>query len=141
MSEAPPLMAAWVGIQVLSNWPQSWTSLHAWSPRPVSISSSSVSEQNQEGRALGFPGGPVDKSLPADAGAPVRSLVQESSTGHGATKPGHSAVATEPVLQSPCSTAREAPAMRSPSTTQLGSSFHSTSRETPSTAESNLINT
>ena len=59
-------------------------------------------------------------SLPI-RGTLVRSLVQEGSTGHGET--GHSATATEPVLQCPCSTAREAPAKSSLNTMQLESSF------------------
>ena len=37
----------------------------------------------------GFPGGPVVKNLPANAGDPVRSLVLEDSTCHRVTKPEH----------------------------------------------------
>ena len=34
-----------------------------------------------------FPGGPVVENLPANAETPVRSLVQEYPTSHGAAKP------------------------------------------------------
>lgn len=34
-----------------------------------------------------FPGGAVDKNLPADAGTQVQSLLQEDPTCHGASKP------------------------------------------------------
>ena len=36
-----------------------------------------------------FPGGPVVKNLPANAGDTVRSLLREDSTCRGATKPMH----------------------------------------------------
>ena len=70
----------------------------------------------------GFPGGSVNRNLPANAGDMVRSLVLEDSTRHLATKAwapqllSPSATTTEAhAAHSLCSTMREATVMRSPS--------------------------
>ena len=87
-----------------------------------------------------FPGGPVVKNLPPNAGDTGRSLVREDLTSDGVTKPmchnywahtvGPASCNTETTRTeastpySPCSTAREATTMRSPHTTRRVTPAH-----------------
>ena len=59
---------------------------------------------------MGFPGGPVVKNLPSNAGTRVLSLVWGHPTCCGATKPG---ATMKPEHQSTCSSVRETTTMRS----------------------------
>ena len=76
---------------------------------------------SQQISVLGFPGGAAVKNPPANAGAQVRSLVQEDPTRCGATKPvRHNyracALEPEPQILSPRATTTEArtPRARAP---------------------------
>ena len=62
-----------------------------------------------------FPGGTVDKNLPADTGDMVWSLILGDSTFHRATKPAYLNYSS-PCAYSLCSVTRESTAIRSPYT-------------------------
>ena len=79
-----------------------------------------------------FPGSPVVKNSPANAGTRIQSLVQEDPTRHGATKPAHHnyrARALEPeshshwrpCARSPCSAKEMLPQLAGPALQLEGS--------------------